>query len=79
MGIPKMSPEDTTLTTTNHAGEKVVFPVPKGASLIIHTPGLHYNRQCLVSHMACGIANCIDGGMQHVFGKTRNLSNLRAS
>ncbi|KAL5522930.1 hypothetical protein ACEPAF_1197 [Sanghuangporus sanghuang] len=41
--IPKKSAEDTTLVTTNSAGEKIVVPVPKGASVTLHTPGLHYN------------------------------------
>ncbi|EJC99158.1 614/534 cytochrome P450 [Fomitiporia mediterranea MF3/22] len=41
--IPKKSAEDTTLVTTNRAGEKIVVPVPKGAGITLHTPGLHYN------------------------------------
>ena len=43
--IPKKCAEDTTLTTTNAAGEKVVIPVAKGSGITLHTPGLHYNRE----------------------------------
>lgn len=52
IGIPKVSVEDTTLTTTNSAGEPVVVPVPKGSALSIYVIGMHYNRmsdQCTVS------------------------------
>ncbi|KAH8110025.1 614/534 cytochrome P450 [Phellopilus nigrolimitatus] len=41
--IPKKSAEDTTLVTTNAAGERFIVPVPKGANVTLHTPGLHYN------------------------------------
>ncbi|EIN08462.1 cytochrome P450 [Punctularia strigosozonata HHB-11173 SS5] len=42
-GVPKYSAEDTTLTTTNEAGEKRTIPVPAGTGLLINVPGLHYN------------------------------------
>lgn len=45
VNIPKLSAEDTTLTTSNAAGEKLTIPVPKGTRLLIDTPGLHYNRE----------------------------------
>ncbi|OBZ67577.1 hypothetical protein A0H81_12404 [Grifola frondosa] len=35
--------EDTTLVTSNAAGEKLTVPVPQGTYVTIHTPGLHYN------------------------------------
>ncbi|THH06465.1 hypothetical protein EW145_g4070 [Phellinidium pouzarii] len=41
--IAKKSAEDTILVTTTTSGEKLVVPVPKGASISLHTPGLHYN------------------------------------
>ncbi|OBZ67844.1 hypothetical protein A0H81_12320 [Grifola frondosa] len=41
--IPKSSAEDTTLVTSNAAGEKLTVPIPKGTYITIHTPGLHYN------------------------------------
>ncbi|KAJ3552189.1 hypothetical protein NM688_g4282 [Phlebia brevispora] len=43
INIPKYSAEDTTLVTKNAAGENVIVPVPQGASVTIHVPGLHYN------------------------------------
>ncbi|EMD35530.1 hypothetical protein CERSUDRAFT_116271 [Gelatoporia subvermispora B] len=42
-GIPKYSAEDTTIVTSNAAGEKCTVVVPQGARFLIHTPGLHYN------------------------------------
>ena len=47
--IPKYSAEDTVLVTTNASGEKLTVPVPRGTSIVLHTPGLHYNRSCLRS------------------------------
>lgn len=41
--IPKQAAEDTTLHTSNMAGEPVAVPCPAGTALAIHTPGLHYN------------------------------------
>ncbi|KAH8101152.1 cytochrome P450 [Cristinia sonorae] len=41
--IPKLSAEDTTLTTTNNAGEKVTVPIPAGSIINLHLYGLHYN------------------------------------
>lgn len=46
-GIPKKSAEDTTLMTTNNAGERVAIVVPKGSSVNLYTPGMHYNRMYL--------------------------------
>jgi len=43
LSVPKVSAEDTTLTTTNSAGDKVVVPIPSGASVNLHIVGLHYN------------------------------------
>ncbi|OBZ67576.1 hypothetical protein A0H81_12405 [Grifola frondosa] len=43
LGIPKSSAEDTTLVTSNAAGEKLTVPVPQGTYILLHTPGLHYN------------------------------------
>ena len=43
--IPKVTMMDTTFTTTNHAGEKMTIPVPKGSEIGLHVSGLHYNRQ----------------------------------
>ena len=45
INIPKVCDEDTTLTTSNAAGEKLTIPVPKGTRIIIDSPGLHYNRE----------------------------------
>ncbi|GLB37532.1 putative cytochrome P450 [Lyophyllum shimeji] len=42
-GIPKESAEDTSLATTDAQGNQVVVPIPKGADITIHVPGLHYN------------------------------------
>ncbi|TCD65732.1 hypothetical protein EIP91_002261 [Steccherinum ochraceum] len=43
VSIPKVSAEDTTLATTNSAGEKIIVPIPAGASVNLHVVGLHYN------------------------------------
>ena len=45
ISIPKYAAEDTTLVTKNAAGDNVVVPIPAGASIGIHVPGLHYNRE----------------------------------
>ena len=45
IGVPKVSAEDTTLVTTDHAGNKVIVPVPQGIELILHICGVHYNRK----------------------------------
>ncbi|KAG6813563.1 hypothetical protein H0H92_009955 [Tricholoma furcatifolium] len=42
-GIPKFSSEDTTLSTIDAAGNKVIVAVPKDAEITIDVPGLHYN------------------------------------
>lgn len=47
-----MSAEDTTLTTTNAAGEPVVVPVPKGTAVNLHSIALHYNRAFLLSSLS---------------------------
>ena len=47
MGVPKDSAEDTTFTTYNAAGEKVIVPVPEGTIISLHIAGLHYNRTIL--------------------------------
>lgn len=41
--VPKVSAEDTTLTTTNRAGEKIVVPIPAGANVNLHVVAMHYN------------------------------------
>ncbi|THH31054.1 hypothetical protein EUX98_g3138 [Antrodiella citrinella] len=43
VSVPKISAEDTTLSTTNSAGEKIVIPVPAGVTVNLHAVGLHYN------------------------------------
>jgi cytochrome P450 len=42
--MPKYSAEDTVLTASNAQGDKQIIPVPKGSNVLVHTPGLHYNR-----------------------------------
>ncbi|TDL22809.1 cytochrome P450 [Rickenella mellea] len=42
-GIPKKCEEDTTLATTTTTGEKLLVALPKGSSISLHIPGLHYN------------------------------------
>lgn len=44
-GIPKYAAEDTTLSTVNAAGEKVIVPVPQGSDIGIHVAALHYNSE----------------------------------
>ncbi|GJE85498.1 cytochrome P450 [Phanerochaete sordida] len=41
--IPKSVAEDTAITITNAAGARTTVPMPKGSSISLHTPGLHYN------------------------------------
>lgn len=41
--IPKISAEDTVLIATSATGERATIPVPKGASIFLDVPGLHYN------------------------------------
>ncbi|EKM58127.1 uncharacterized protein PHACADRAFT_58785, partial [Phanerochaete carnosa HHB-10118-sp] len=41
--IPKSVAEDTAITITNAAGARTTIPMPKGSSISLHTPGLHYN------------------------------------
>ncbi|KAL6301428.1 cytochrome P450 [Sparassis latifolia] len=41
--VPKVSTEDTTLSTINAGGQKVVIPVPKGTELFTSAFGMHYN------------------------------------
>ncbi|KIP06369.1 hypothetical protein PHLGIDRAFT_515467 [Phlebiopsis gigantea 11061_1 CR5-6] len=43
LGVPKLSTEDTTLATSDHAGKKVVVPIPKGMVVGINICGVHYN------------------------------------
>lgn len=42
--IPKSVAEDTTITITNAHGERTTLIMPKGSSISMHIPGLHYNR-----------------------------------
>jgi hypothetical protein len=42
--IPKSVAEDTTVTITNAAGERTTVIMPKGSTISMHIPGLHYNR-----------------------------------
>lgn len=42
--IPKQSAEDTTIVVGNNSGGMVAIPCPKGTSIALDTPGLHYNR-----------------------------------
>lgn len=49
--IPKISAEDTTLSTTNAQGETLVVPVPKGSMIGINVPGIHYNRKLILMFM----------------------------
>jgi hypothetical protein len=42
--IPKMSAEDTSIVVGNVDGATTAIPCPTGTNIIIHTPGLHYNR-----------------------------------
>ncbi|KAK0188439.1 cytochrome P450 [Armillaria mellea] len=41
--IPKISAEDNVLIATSATGECATIPVPKGASIFLDVPGLHYN------------------------------------
>ncbi|KAH8833183.1 cytochrome P450 [Flagelloscypha sp. PMI_526] len=43
--IPKVVPEDTTITVSNNLGVKRVIAVPRGTEMSIHTTGLHYNAK----------------------------------
>ena len=43
-GIPKRSAEDTTLHVMDSSGRRKPIFVPKGADIVLHTAGLHYNR-----------------------------------
>ncbi|KAG5731294.1 putative cytochrome P450, partial [Termitomyces sp. T112] len=43
--IPKFSAEDTTLSTIDAEGNKVVVPVPRDAIISINVAGLHYNSR----------------------------------
>lgn len=73
-GIPKESEEDTTLSTSNVNGDKLVIPVPKGTKLIISTAGLHYNRK------PCNDFKCRSvTRLQHVIGKILMNLTPRAS
>lgn len=42
--IPKVATEDTALTTQDAAGNKVIVPVPQGATVVLDVAALHYNR-----------------------------------
>ena len=42
--IPKSVAEDTSITITNVAGARTTVPMPRGSSISMHIPGLHYNR-----------------------------------
>lgn len=48
--IPKVSAEDTALTTQNSAGETVIVPIPQGTSITLHVAGVHYNRAFRLSY-----------------------------
>ncbi|KAI0703434.1 cytochrome P450 [Cytidiella melzeri] len=41
--VPKVAAEDSVLYATNASGQKVPVVVPKGADILFHVPGLHYN------------------------------------
>ncbi|KAI0090485.1 cytochrome P450 [Irpex rosettiformis] len=41
--IPKSVAEDTTITITNAQGERTTLIMPKGSTISMHIPGLHYN------------------------------------
>jgi hypothetical protein len=71
--IPKYSAEDTTLVTTNAFGEKLSVPVPQGTSIVLHTPGLHYNR--LYYSCFSDLCYCADCKRQRCTGKTLIPSN----
>jgi len=43
-GIPKIATEDTILTVSNAEGGETTFPVPSETEILLHVPGLHYNR-----------------------------------
>lgn len=45
--VPKLSAEDTTLTTINAAGEKVTVPVPKGTQVNVFLIAMHFDRKPL--------------------------------
>ena len=37
--------EDTVIAVSDIAGVKREFPVPKGTLVVVHVPGIHYNRE----------------------------------
>ncbi|EAU87285.2 614/534 cytochrome P450 [Coprinopsis cinerea okayama7 len=41
--LPKKAQEDTVLHTTNHYGEKVSVPIPKGGCISVNIPATHHN------------------------------------
>ncbi|GJE97102.1 cytochrome P450 [Phanerochaete sordida] len=43
VAVPKVAAEDTSLVTTDFAGNKVVIPVPRGQELQLAILALHYN------------------------------------
>lgn len=79
VSIPKRVEEDTMITITNTAGERTTIPMPKGSTISLHAPGLHYNRT-LVSLIILLRMPMLTSGLcfQHVIGKTRRHSTLHA-
>lgn len=45
VNVPKESAEDTSFTSVNALGEKVVVPVPAGTPVNLMVGDLHYNRK----------------------------------
>jgi hypothetical protein len=50
-----MSSQDTILKAGNAAGETMSIPIPKGAVVNLHIPGLHYNS----TKLSCGIVSYV--------------------
>ncbi|KAF8919330.1 cytochrome P450 [Mucidula mucida] len=43
LNIPKTSAFDTTVTAHNADGRTISVPVPKGTTIVLHAPGIHYD------------------------------------
>ncbi|KAK7682024.1 hypothetical protein QCA50_014988 [Cerrena zonata] len=43
VAVPKRAAEDTTLVTTNHAGDSISVAIPKGSLIALNFCALHYN------------------------------------
>ena len=41
--------------TINSDGTKVSVPIPQGTGVVLHVPGLHYNREHLASNVSLEI------------------------